>query len=38
MAPVNDAETQFRFLISCIKNSTAGKVCPTLQSRPIRHN
>lgn len=36
MAPVNDAETQFRFLISCIKNSTAGKVRPTLQSPSIR--
>ncbi|KAK0740659.1 hypothetical protein B0T18DRAFT_431931 [Schizothecium vesticola] len=26
MAPINDAEAQFRFLISCIKHSVAGKV------------
>ena len=26
MAPGSDAETQFRFLLSCIKHSVAGKV------------
>ena len=36
MAPVHDAETQFKFLISCIKHSTAGKVRPTLHPLPIR--
>ena len=26
MAPGSDAETQFRFLLSCIRHSVAGKV------------